>query len=327
MKVRLAGECTRAHPSAVTPLSLDKKPRAILRLDTTLWGLIADREGSAQSTVRSDGKPRYFADCEGGLVDIATVLGLLAGFGLIISAIMMGGGISEFASFVDVPSVMITVGGSIAALFINYPMKTVFSTLGILKNCFFVKIPVASQVIRQFKDLAVVLRKDGMLALEKELEKIPDDFMKRGLEQVISGASEEQLQVVLETELSSIESRHTVGKQIIDSVGTAAPAFGMIGTLVGLVKMLQSLNDPSQIGGGMAVALLTTLYGAVIANVACIPLAGKLENRSKEEVLIRELMITGLLGLTRGLAPRALEEHLAAYLSPKNRKSLQQAQA
>ncbi len=253
-------------------------------------------------------------------MDIATCIGLFFGFGLILLSIFIGGGTSGFVAFIDVPSLMITVGGSIAALFINFPMKTVFSSFSVIKKCFLTKVPESKQVIGQFKELATVVRKDGMLALEQELEKINDDFMKRGLENVISGANEAQLRQILETELSAIEARHATGKQIVDSTGAAAPAFGMIGTLVGLVQMLQSLDDPSQIGGGMAVALLTTLYGAIIANVACIPLAGKLETRSKEEIQIRELMITGLVGLAEGLAPRAIEDNLAAYLSPKSRQ-------
>lgn len=255
-------------------------------------------------------------------MDIATIIGLFLGFGLILTSIAIGGG-SGLGAFVDGPSLMITVGGSFAALLINFPLKTCLSALSVIKKCFLTKLPETPQVIAQFKELATVVRKDGMLALEQELEKVDDDFMKRGLEIVISGATDEQIRNVLETELSSIESRHATGKQIVDSTGAAAPAFGMIGTLVGLVQMLQSLDDPSQIGGGMAVALLTTLYGAIIANVACIPLAGKLEARSKEEVCVRELMITGLVGLAEGLAPRAIEDNLVAYLSPKNRRSMQ----
>ena len=255
-------------------------------------------------------------------MDIATIIGLFLGFGLILTLIAIGGG-SGLGAFVDGPSLMITVGGSFAALLINFPLKTCLSSLSVIKKCFLTKLPETTQVITQFKELATVVRKDGMLALEQELEKINDDFMKRGLEIVISGATDEQIRSVLDTELAAIESRHATGKQIVDSTGAAAPAFGMIGTLVGLVQMLQSLDDPSQIGGGMAVALLTTLYGAIIANVACIPLAGKLETRSKEEVAIRELMITGLVGLAEGLAPRAIEDNLVAYLSPKHRRSLQ----
>jgi chemotaxis protein MotA len=259
-------------------------------------------------------------------MDIATVIGLLAGFGLIFTSIAMGGG-GGLGAFIDIPSAMITVGGSIAALFINFPMNVCFSSLSVIKKCFLTKVPESKAVIAQFKELAVVVRKDGMLALEKELENIDDDFMKRGLEIVISGAEENQIRNVLETELAAIEARHMIGKKIVESTGAAAPAFGMIGTLVGLVQMLQSLDDPSKIGGGMATALLTTLYGAIIANVACIPLAGKLETRSQEEVASRELMISGICALAQGLAPRAVEDNLVAYLSPKSRKSVQEATA
>ena len=259
-------------------------------------------------------------------MDIATVFGLFLGFGLIFTSIAMGGG-SGLNAFIDLPSLMITVGGSFAALFINFPLKVCLSSLSVIKKCFLTKLPASEQVITQFKELAVIVRKDGMLALEKELENIDDDFMKRGLEIVISGAEEAQIRTILETELSAIEARHTTGKKIIESTGAAAPAFGMIGTLVGLVQMLQSLDDPSKIGGGMATALLTTLYGAIIANVACIPLAGKLETRSQDEVACRELMITGVVSLAQGLAPRAVEDNLVAYLSPKSRQSIQKESA
>lgn len=259
-------------------------------------------------------------------MDIATIFGLLAGFGLIFASIAMGGG-GGISSFIDMPSLMITVGGSIAALFINFPLKVCLTSASVIKKCFLVKLPETKEVINQFKNLAVVVRKDGMLALEKELESIDDDFMKRGLESVISGAEEQQIRNVLEIELSAIEQRHAIGKKIVESTGAAAPAFGMIGTLVGLVQMLQSLDDPSKIGGGMAVALLTTLYGAIIANVACIPLAGKLETRSQDEVACRELMITGITSLAQGLTPRAVEDNLVAYLSPKSRKLIQEQEA
>ena len=259
-------------------------------------------------------------------MDIATFIGLLLGFGLILASIAMGGG-EGLNAFIDVPSLMITVGGSFAALLINFPLNVCMTSASVVKKCFLTKLPESQAVIAQFKNLAVTVRKDGMLALEKELESIDDDFMKRGLEMVISGAEEGQIRNVLETELSAIEARHMTGKKIVESTGAAAPAFGMIGTLVGLVQMLQSLDDPSQIGGGMATALLTTLYGAIIANVACIPLAGKLEMRSQEEVASRELMISGICALARGLAPRAVEDNLVAYLSPKSRKGVQAAAA
>ena len=255
-------------------------------------------------------------------MDIATIIGLILGFGLILTSIAMGGG-TGLAAFIDVPSIMIVVGGSIAALLINFPLKNVLGSMNVVKKCFLNKLPDPQATIIKFKELATIVRKDGMLALEKELESIDDEFLKRGLENVISGASAEQLQRVLETEIGAISDRHSMGKKIVDSTGAAAPAFGMIGTLVGLVQMLQSLDDPSQIGGGMATALLTTLYGAIIANVVCIPLAGKLEARSSEEMMIRELMISGLVALAEGITPREVEDSLTAFLSHKSRQAIQ----
>lgn len=250
-------------------------------------------------------------------MDIATIIGLLLGVGLVLSSIMMGeGGIMPF---VNIPSLMITVGGSIAAALINFPLGACLGVFGVVAKCFTQKLPTPPQVIEQFKEFSVVARRDGLLALESKVEEIKDDFMARGLGLVIGGATKEEVQTVLETEISYIDERHKLGKQIIDNIGAAAPAFGMVGTLIGLVQMLRTLDDPSKIGGGMATALLTTLYGALIANLFCIPLAGKLGARNKEELMIRELMLAGLLALAEGQTPRGLEGRLVAFVAPKTR--------
>jgi chemotaxis protein MotA len=257
-------------------------------------------------------------------MDKATVGGLILGVGLVLGAIIVGGG--GLMPFVDVPSLMITVGGSFAAILINFPMPKVLMLPPVIKNCFFTSLPDPPEVIAQFKAFATTARRDGLLALENDVAEINDDFLKRGMEQVVGGASREDLQSGLETEVSQIESRHQTGKKIVDSIAAAAPAFGMIGTLIGLVQMLRSLDDPSQIGGGMAVALLTTLYGAVIANLFCIPLAGKLESRNHEEMVVRELMISGLISLVEGQAPRAVEEKLLSFIAPGHRAAVAQTE-
>jgi chemotaxis protein MotA len=251
-------------------------------------------------------------------LDIATIIGLIMGVGLILGAIMMGGG-SGINGFIDFPSMMITVGGSIAALLINFPLASCLGVFGVVKNCFLTKVPDSNSVINQFKEFATVVRRDGLLALEEKIESLDHSFMKRGLEMVVAGTPKDDLRSVLETEISYSEQRHQTGKKILDATAAAAPAFGMIGTLIGLVQMLQELDDPSKIGLGMATALLTTLYGALIANVFCIPLAGKLEARSNEEGMVLELMMEGLLSLVDGQTPRAIEERLHAYLSPSKR--------
>lgn len=257
-------------------------------------------------------------------MDISTVIGLVLAIGLVVGSIMIGGSILVF---VDYPSLMITVGGSFAAILMNFQLKVALSTMNVVKKCFLVKVETPEEVITMFRNYATTARRDGLLALESEVENVTNEFLKRGLEQVVGGTSKEDLQFALEVETAAVATRHANGKKIIDAIAAAAPAFGMIGTLIGLVQMLQSLDDPSQIGGGMAVALLTTLYGAVIANMFCIPLAGKLEVRAEEEMMVLELMIAGLVSLVEGQAPRAIEERLLAYLSPKNRASITQQAA
>ena len=257
-------------------------------------------------------------------MDISTVIGLILATGLVLGSIILGGGLGPF---IDGPSLMITVGGSIAAVLINFQLKVALSTFSVLKKCFLVKIVSPQEVITQFREYATTARRDGLLALEDAVDNVDDEFLKRGMEQLVGGASKEDLLLALETELAAIDLRHANGKKILDAMAAAAPAFGMIGTLIGLVQMLKTLDDPSKIGGGMAVALLTTLYGAIIANMFCIPLAGKLEVRALEETMIRELMIAGLVSLVEGQPPRALEERLLSHLSPKIREDSQKEAA
>ena len=208
------------------------------------------------------------------------------------------------------------------ALLINFPFKNVIGVFGVVKNCFLVSLPSPQSVIDQFKQFATIVRKDGILALENNIEEVNDPFLKRGLEMVVSGLPKEEIQSVLDIEISYIESRHQNGKKILDALAAAAPAFGMIGTLIGLVQMLRELDDPSKIGLGMATALLTTLYGALMANLVCIPLGGKLEARNTEEMTVRELMLAGMVALVDGQTPRALEDRLIAFISPAARKAL-----
>lgn len=246
-------------------------------------------------------------------MDLATIIGLIMATVLVLSAILLGGG--GLMPFIDVASVMIVIGGSIAATLINYPLKTCFGLVSVVKNCFLSKLPSPLEVIVQFKELTQIARKDGIVALEEKLDGISDKFMTRGLEMVIGGSAKEEIQKVMEVEMNYIDERHRMGKKVLDSIAAAAPAFGMIGTLIGLIQMLRSLDDPSKIGGGMSVALLTTLYGAMVANMFCIPLAGQLGERNDQEQMIRDLMMTGLCLLSEGQSPRVMEEHLSAFLA------------
>ncbi len=251
-------------------------------------------------------------------MDIGTIIGFLFGFLCIGIAIMMHG---SLADFVDIPGALVAFGGSFSALFICFPMKKVLGVFGVVKNCFLVKLGNPHEEIQRFTELSTVARRDGLLALEKNVTEIKDPFLKRGLEMVIDGAAKERLEQVLSIEVNAIQERHKVGKKIFDQLGASLPAFGMVGTLVGLIQMLHELNDPTKIGAGMAVAMVTTFYGAFVANMVFLPLSAKLETRSKEEVALRELMIHGLVGMVEGESPRELAAKLTAYLSPKARTS------
>jgi chemotaxis protein MotA len=253
-------------------------------------------------------------------MDIATIIGLLAGLALIIGSMLLDpGGIMPF---VNIPSLMITIGGAFSALLINFPLSNVLQMLSVVKKCFLTRLPEHAQVILQFRKFSEVARREGLLALENELEQINDLFLRQGLEMVIGGAGKEEICMVLEIDMDSTAQRHLTGKKVMDALAAAAPAFGMIGTLIGLVQMLRTLDDPSKIGMGMATALLTTFYGAVVANLFCIPMAGKLEARSQDELAVKELMKNGLCLLIEGIAPSAMQERLAAYLSGVNRQRL-----
>jgi chemotaxis protein MotA len=254
-------------------------------------------------------------------MDIGTILGIIAGFLFVLAAIAHDGGIGAVRSFVDVPGALVAFGGSTSALFIMFPAKKVLGTFGILKQVFFNTLPDPKAEIRRLTEIATVARRDGLLALEKKLPEITDPFLIRGLEMVIDGTPKEKLEEVLQIELGCIQDRHATGKKIFDQLGASLPAFGMVGTLIGLILMLNQLDDPTKIGSGMAVAMVTTFYGAFVANMLYLPIAGKLEVRNKEETLLRELMIQGLVSLVEGEAPRAMETKLKAFLAPKARQA------
>ena len=246
-------------------------------------------------------------------MDLATLIGVILGFGAVTAGIMMGG---DFMIFVDLPSVMITIGGAIAATLISFPLGNVLRVFAIAKNCFFTKLAEPADVIRRFVDYARIARRSGILALEEKLGENADPFFRHGLQLIIDGTPGDTVRDILQSQLDSRRERHARGKQILEAMGTYGPAFGMIGTLIGLVQMLRQLSDPSKIGAGMAVALITTFYGSILANLICLPLAGKLDVRSKDETVLTELMIEGIIGIQSGDNPRTIEERLKSYLAP-----------
>lgn len=247
-------------------------------------------------------------------MDLATIIGLVVAFSLLIGAIMLGGTI---AMFIDIPSILIVIGGSLSTLFVKFRMGEVFSLVGILGKAFFNQSQDIDRIIGQLVDMANIARKDGILALEKV--KSDDPFMQGAINHCVDGADPDFLESVLTKDLDYLIARHDKGISIVEFIGDVAPAFGMIGTLIGLVQMLANMSDPNSIGPAMAVALITTLYGAILANLVAIPLAGKLRMYSNDERLVRQVIIDGMIGIQKGVNPRMLQEALKTALPPEQR--------
>jgi chemotaxis protein MotA len=246
-------------------------------------------------------------------MDSATIIGIVAGFGIIAASIAIGEG-GGLAAFLDLPSMMITVGGALAATCINFPLKQLLSVLQVSQKLIRVKEEDPLSIIKQFIQLAVVVRKDGHLALEHEAERVVHPFMKRGLMLVADGVDAEALNGVLHLQNFAIQQRHKVGQEVFKALGKWAPACGMLGTLIGMVQMLGNMNDPKALGPQMAIALLATFYGALLANLIALPMAGKLKQRTEQELLINTVIAEGLKGLQMGLNPRVLEDKLKSFL-------------
>jgi chemotaxis protein MotA len=246
-------------------------------------------------------------------MDIATVIGIVAGFGLILATILMSG---AAAIFLNVPSIIVVVGGTLAATLINYPLGDVIGVLSTLKNAFLNKSNAPEALIEKIVNFANVARREGILALESHANEADDEFLSKSVQLAVDGTAPELIKDILTTEIAFMEDRHTMGQSILSAMGGFAPAFGMIGTLIGLVQMLATLDDPSKIGAGMAVALLTTLYGAILANVIFIPCAGKLKVRTANELLVKEITIEGILSIQSGDNPRVVEQKLKSFIAP-----------
>ena len=255
-------------------------------------------------------------------MDIATVVGIVAGFGLIVVSILMGGvpGI-----FVNIPSIIIVFGGTLASTLINYPLREVLGVLGPIRNAFFHEERDPADLIKKLVEFATIARKEGILALENHAGDAGDEFLQKSIQLAIDGTAPELIKDILTTEVAFMEDRHASGQAILSAMGGAAPAFGMIGTLIGLVQMLATMDDPSTIGAGMAVAILTTLYGAILANVVFLPTAGKLKVRTASEMLICEITIEGILSIQSGDNPRVVEQKLKAFISPAQREAIASA--
>jgi chemotaxis protein MotA len=249
-------------------------------------------------------------------MDISTIIGLVTAVGFVLYAI--GGNIG---AFFDVNSIVIVFGGTIGATFVRYPIKMIASLLPVTMKTLFVKLESPAEMIRKIISLSVEAKKNGILGLEKV--KIENPFLKKGVQLAIDGVEPELIDAVLNIDIAATTQRHENGSGMLSSAGDAAPAFGMIGTLIGLVLMLQNMDDPKAIGPSMALALLTTLYGSLLANIFLLPLADKLKYYHDEEILLKRLIVNGILSIANGDHPAVVQEKLASFLKPEFRKSLE----
>ena len=245
-------------------------------------------------------------------MDIASLLGIVGAIGMILAAMIAGGGI---APFIDQQSVLIVFGGTFFAVMYSVPLPTFLASFKSMLKCFKPNMPKFEDAVIRMVELAGMARKDGMMALEGQ--PVPDPFFERGMQMLVDGADEQKLIKQMNAEIGSMQVRHAATTGCVNSWVDLAPAMGMIGTLIGLVLMLGNMGDPKSIGPAMAVALLTTLYGAFVANVMFMPMVKKLEGYTEYEVNYRKVVLEGLRGIARSDSPRNIQDQMAATLPPK----------
>lgn len=249
-------------------------------------------------------------------MDLGILFGILGTWVLIAWALLAGG---QIGVYLDIPSMILVGGTSITVMFLCFPVRYLKDLVRVVKRAMFSQSQSIDQLIDDLVSYAEIARRDGILSLENTTKDINDPFIVRGIQMAVDGTDPELIEQIMNTELENIVERHEVGRGMFESVGKYAPAFGMIGTLVGLVAMLSNMDDPSQIGGGMAIALLTTMYGAIIANALALPLADRLNRRSAEEVLYKTIIIKGVMAIQSGDNPRIVEQKLRTFLPPSAR--------
>jgi len=253
-------------------------------------------------------------------MDLATIIGFMAAFGIVAMGILMGG---PMGMFVNGPSMFIVIAGSLAVVLMRSSLSDFIGAAALAGKAFANKVDKPEDLIEKVVELATIARKDGMIALESQ--EVSNPFLSKGMSMLVDGQDGAAIKSALSTEAGMAIRRAKAGGSIFESWGDFAPAMGMIGTLVGLVQMLANMGDPKSIGPAMAVALLTTLYGAVIANMIAFPIMQKLEQRSEADAVNNELIIKSLIFISEGGNPRVMEGMLYSYLSPKVRSKLESA--
>lgn len=258
-------------------------------------------------------------------MDIGTIIGLAMAIGAVLLGIILGGG-SPGALF-DPTSLFVVIGGTIGATVLAYPLGRVLKLHTVMMKAFFTKQVDIAEIIKDLVKFAEVARREGILALENHVDEMKDPFIVRGVKMAVDGTDPELIQQIMDTELEALMDRHAGGKAMLDTIGKYAPAFGMIGTLLGLIFMLSNMDDPSKIGPGMAVALITTLYGAMLSNMVTGPISDRLAARDAEEVLVKTIIMAGVMSIQSGDNPRVVESKLLTYLPPAQRAEVEEREA
>ena len=249
-------------------------------------------------------------------MDLGSIFGFFGAWVLIIWDMAAGG---QMLIFVNVPSLLMVVGGSIAVVIFSFPISYLKQIAKVAKKGFFSNTRSVQKLIDDLVSFAEIARRDGILSLESSTKDIDDPFIVSGIQMAVDGTDPELIEQIMTNELDNLIDRHEVGKGMLEALGKYAPAFGMIGTLVGLIIMLANMADPSSIGQGMAVALLTTMYGSIIANAFALPLSDRLARRSSEEILLKTIVIKGVMAIQSGDNPRIVEQKLRIFLPPSAR--------
>ncbi|RJP83341.1 MAG: motility protein A [Desulfobacteraceae bacterium] len=245
-------------------------------------------------------------------MDIATIIGIVSGIGFIIITILMNSGLGLF---IDPASIMIVVGGTVASTLIAFPLSEFLMVIGLTMRVFIFKIEKQQDLITLLVDISNKARKGGLLSIEGEIKNVKDPFLGKALQMTVDGVQSSAISAIMQKQMNLVEKKHKTGIRIFSSMAAYSPAFGMVGTLIGLVQMLASLDDPSTIGPKMAVAMITTFYGAILANLFFTPMSDKLKLRSEEELGNMNLLYEGVMSIREGEHPRLLEDKLNVYLS------------
>jgi chemotaxis protein MotA len=258
-------------------------------------------------------------------MDIATIAGLLLAFGALMVAVLIEGG--KLGGFFNVSAGIIVLGGTLGAMVVCYPFKTILGMPGVLKQAFFAMEIDPLGMMKTVIQFARKARREGILVLEEDAKRLNNEFLKTGIQLVVDGTPGELVREILETQVRSMEQRHQTGEGMFSTLGGFAPTLGILGTVMGLVHMLASLDEPGKMGPAIAAAFIATLYGVGTANLIFLPIASKLKARSQAESLAYELAIEGILSLQAGDNPRVVASKMASFLPPKLRAQFEQETA